>query len=80
MRVFRFNRMVHRSALLVTKLQIFGIWKFDYQHFFYCICVPNPNPGRACERVASDLGIGGVFQRVLQFLPPLTIRLRHRLA
>ena len=26
----------------------------------------------ACEKVASDLGLGGSFYRVLQFAPPFT--------
>ena len=30
------------------------------------------SPNGACEKVASDLGIGGCFCRVLRFCPPVT--------
>ena len=40
-------------------------------------------PAGACEKVASDLGLGGGFRRVLRFPPPVTTgssRLRRIMA
>ena len=38
----------------------------------------SPLPGLACEKVASDLWLGGGFLWVLCFLPPVTTGLSRR--
>ena len=40
----------------------------------------NPSIYRGNEKIASDLGIGGGFRRVLLFFQPVTTGLNHNLA
>ena len=62
-----------KSTKYIFGPALMAIWSKALPLIASCLShCPVSNPIRACEKVASDLGLGGGFCWVLQFPPPLT--------
>ena len=63
--VFHFTSLMHDPGLILTKCQFLNHSPVSHHGL-------GSNPGLGMEEVASDLGLGGGFRRVLRFPPLLT--------